>query len=88
VTFTPDGPLVDGSAGRVVTGTPAEGSDQIDDVPVGQYTVTVRHKTRGPMSVRVRNTGEFGARATVLFKAPFPESSRYGIEIEVKSPEE
>lgn len=85
VTLVPDGPLPDGSAGRTIVASPAEGSDFIDDVPVGRYTVTVRHRAGGPRPVRVRNKGAYGERATVLFAAPYPGSSRYGVELEVKS---
>lgn len=85
VTLTPDGPLVDGSAGKTIVARPAEGSDLLEDIPVGRYTVTVRHVTGGPRPLRVRNRGEYGPRATVMFVSPFPESSRYGVELEVAS---
>jgi hypothetical protein len=85
VTLSPDGPLPDGSAGQTIVASPAENSDLVDDVPVGRYTVSVRHRTGGPRPVRVRNRGEYGARATVMFAPPFPGSSRYGVELEVAS---
>jgi hypothetical protein len=84
VKLVPDGPLIDGTRGRTLVAHPKVGPDQVDDIPVGRYTVSVSHPTLGAMVVRPRNRGDYGPNATVLFTAPYPESSRFGLEIEVR----
>lgn len=60
VTLSPDGPLVDGSQGRTVTGR-VTGGWQVSDVPIGRYTVTARHHhPEGrivDLVVRIRSSG-------------------------------
>jgi hypothetical protein len=83
LTLTPDGPLVDGSTGAVVTAT----GDQIDDVAVGRYVVTASYQEPGQpatdLLVRVRNQGEFAPNVT----AQFEQISATGqqLELEVRS---
>ncbi|WP_052351757.1 carboxypeptidase-like regulatory domain-containing protein [Deinococcus pimensis] len=75
LTLTPDGPIVDGSAGRAVTarlGSTQEGQEGLRDVPIGRYRVTARFAPNGatpaPMTVKVRNTGEFAPSVTADFR--------------------
>ncbi len=83
----PDGPLVDGSPGEVITSglsqTP-EG-DGVRDVPIGQYRVTARLKQDGAptasMLIRVRNVGEFGDSVTTTFQQ---NGSGHKVELEVR----
>jgi len=83
LTLTPDGPLVDGSTGTVVTGT----GDRLDDVPVGRYVATAAYVEPGkpvvPLLVRVRNAGEFAPTVA----AQFSQVSETGqqLELEVRS---
>lgn len=72
ITFTPDGPLVDGSAGEPFTRDVTQG--RIDDVPVGRYTVTATYHPNDesppvPLNIRQRDTGEYAASATAMFRA-------------------
>lgn len=50
-TFTPDGPLIDGSAGAVIKtkcGAPrSETYSKINDIPMGRYIVTAKHLPSG-----------------------------------------
>lgn len=60
LTFTPDGPLIDGSHGRVIT-TSADGY-RVEDVPVGNYRVTARYLGGGDardLTLRMRFDDEF-----------------------------
>jgi hypothetical protein len=90
LTFTPDGPLIDGSTGQPVTGRPESGSDQVRDIPVGRYVITARHAPPGqqarPMLLRVRNTGTFASSVTALFNTPYPELAIHEMELEVRNP--
>jgi hypothetical protein len=84
MTLTPDGPLVDGSAGVVVSGT----GDQIQDVAVGRYVVTAMYEEPGQSSVdllvRVRNEGEFAPGVTAQFEQVSVTGQQ--LELEVRSP--
>lgn len=66
-TFTPVGPLVDGTAGRPLTLRAADGS-RIPDVPVGKYTVTARLAPQGkparPLTIRLKGGASFAAAVT------------------------
>jgi hypothetical protein len=50
-TFTPDGPLIDGSTGSVIKakcGAPrSESYSKINDIPLGRYIVTAKHLPSG-----------------------------------------
>mgnify|MGYP001063294634 CR=1 FL=1 len=70
ITFTPDGPLIDGSTGQAFTRDVTQG--QIDGVPVGQYTVTASYLPSDgsgpvPLYIRPRDTGDYGPSATAGF---------------------
>ncbi|MFC4454262.1 carboxypeptidase-like regulatory domain-containing protein [Deinococcus sonorensis] len=60
VTLTPDGPIIDGSAGKVIRGF-LQGS-QLRDIPIGRYRVTARYLP------------EAGAPQTVLIGARNPST--------------
>lgn len=65
LTLEPVGALVDGSAGRKITGKLVHTADgeAIRDVPVGRYKVTARNAVPGEtpvaLNVRLRNVGEY-----------------------------
>jgi hypothetical protein len=71
LTLTPDGPLIDGSAGAILTLYSANGMD-ILDVPIGRYTVTARYTPPGEMAsdllLRVRDQGDYLTETTTLFR--------------------
>lgn len=79
VTLTPNGPLVDGSAGKPITRSAASG--RVDDVPVGRYTMTARLVRPGaapvPLLVSPGQGGAWGSSATADF-----EKSNYGVTME------
>ncbi|MFC4456110.1 carboxypeptidase-like regulatory domain-containing protein [Deinococcus sonorensis] len=86
LTLTPDGPLVDGSPGRVITSglsqTP-EG-DGVRDVPIGRYRVTARlgqGAAARDLRIRVRNVGEFDSGVTTTFQQ---NGSGHNVELEVR----
>jgi len=84
LTLTPDGPLVDGSTGAVVTAT----GDQIQDVAVGRYLVNATYQEPGArevdLVVRVRNEGEFASTVTAQFEQVSATGQQ--LELEVRSP--
>jgi hypothetical protein len=86
VRLVPDGPLVDGRPGRPLTLRPAEGADQLDDIPIGRYAIAATHATHGPMLVRVRNRGGYAATTSATFGPAYPGSTRYALELEVRVP--
>ncbi len=62
MTLTPEGPLMDGSAGKAITVRP---STPLNDVPLGRYRVTARSLSgKGPVWVRPRG-GKYAASAVV-----------------------
>lgn len=87
LTFVPDGPLVDGSAGQGFTTLSADGLS-IPDVPIGRYTVTARYVPPGeaptPLLIRTRDVGEYQSSTT----ADFIPDDLYGMlmELEVSRP--
>ncbi|WP_052351638.1 hypothetical protein [Deinococcus pimensis] len=76
LTLTPEGPLLDGSAGKVIT-TGLDGS-VVRDVPIGQYRVSARYLPDGEapraMLVAPPNTDAYGTSATLTFE----QSVSYG----------
>lgn len=79
LTFTPDGPLVDGSAGKTLVRRPT--GSRIADVPVGRYRVSARHAPHGtPEALDVEAEGQ--EAYTGSSPATFRETS-YGIRMEV-----
>ena len=84
VTLTPDGPLVDGSAGQVLTRR-VTGGWQVQDVPIGRYNVTAKHHHPDgrivDLVVRIRNSGN-GYTSSLTAVIP-PDAD---LEIEVQTP--
>ena len=62
-TFTPDGPMIDGSAGMVIKTTSGlPGTDnfkKIPDVPMGRYIVTAKHLPSGKTIKLAHNNGQY-----------------------------
>jgi hypothetical protein len=72
ITFTPDGPLIDGSAGQPFTRDVDAG--QISGVPVGTYTVSATYLPADgspavPLYIRQRDTGDYAPDATASFRS-------------------
>jgi len=92
LTLTPQGPLVDGSAGKPISGPVKRhrwsGGEGIEDVPVGRYTLVAEYAPPGvaprPMIVQY-DGGDYAASADVLFEQQ-NLSPRYLIEVNVKLP--
>jgi len=85
ITFTPQGPLIDGSTGETLTRQADAG--EIDDVPVGVYTVTASYLPEGggapvPLLIRPRGEGEYASSAT----ASFVDDSGPLMQIEIVEP--
>lgn len=76
LTFTPDGPLLDGSAGKTLRKTTALGDVLVYDVPVGHYRVSAVEirpdGSRAPLTV-----GTYGAPAQGETTLDFKSSSMY-----------
>jgi len=91
LTLVPDGPLIDGSAGKTIRGkleSTGEGS-ALADVPVGRYRITAQYAPKGdkPASllVRWRNKGEHAKSLTADFDNPNgPTLPIHRIDLEVK----
>jgi len=66
VTFTPVGPLADGSAGRAMTVRLA--TFRVEDVPLGRYAVTARWVPAGAAPRAM--VGEFATRTTTRRRSP------------------
>lgn len=69
LTLTPQGPLIDGSAGEVITRRAERGGDGsgVLDVPIGRYRITAEHLGR-PLKIRIRDTGEYGEAVVADFE--------------------
>lgn len=82
LTLAPDGPLVDGSAGRTITVT----GDSVQDIPVGRYAYSARYVEAGKppfaLDVRVRDTGDYVPTLTADFKQV--SSTGQGLELQVR----
>ncbi len=72
VTLKPDGPLIDGSAGKTLVKVTKPGENFLYDIPVGQYTVTAVEiqpdGTRKPVSISRDYYVERGLKTTLSFK--------------------
>ena len=59
LTLTPDGPLIDGTAGKTITSM----GDLVEDVAAGRYTYSARYVDPGEpardLEIRVRDTGDY-----------------------------
>lgn len=88
LTLTPDGPLADGTQGKIITKGLADiggGEDGINDVPIGRYLITARNKATGEtLQIRMRNTGTYGSSVTGIFTPGFTGSTGYQIVVQVK----
>ncbi|MFF5109227.1 carboxypeptidase-like regulatory domain-containing protein [Streptosporangium sp. NPDC000509] len=69
LTLTPQGPLIDGSAGEVITRRAERGGDGsgLLDVPIGRYRITAEHLGH-PLKIRIRDTGEYGEAVVADFE--------------------
>jgi hypothetical protein len=91
LTLTPEGPLVDGSDGSVITRKLERtgNGDAVEDVPVGRYRISARYappdRTPRPMQVRLRNTGAYADSVTADFETLV--GSAHQIELELRLPE-
>jgi hypothetical protein len=83
LTMTPDGPLLDGSAGNPLTVEP-DASDRVVDVPLGRYRFAARLDGR-PMAIRVRNRGDFAPSVLATPAPPNQEASFVELELEVRA---
>ncbi len=76
LTLTPDGVLIDGSAGAVIKKRLVDvggGEYGIDDVPIGKYTITARNAvTNQPLEIRIRNTGNYANAVSGIFNSDYP----------------
>jgi len=83
LTLTPQGPLIDGSAGEVITRRAERGGDGpgLLDVPIGRYRITAEHLGR-PLKIRIRDTGEYGEAVVAGFE-PLT-TTVYRIQLELK----
>lgn len=68
--FTPSGPLIDGSAGQVLTRQSENGND-LRDVPIGRYKVTATYKGKALKLKKWRTQDAYGADVTFDFYPTF-----------------
>lgn len=75
LTLTPDGALIDGSAGTVIKKRLVDvggGEYGIDDVPLGKYTITAKNTaTNQNLEIRIRNIGNYSNSVTGMFNSDF-----------------
>ena len=93
LTLTPDGPLVDGSEGKPITGKLVSTPEgwAIADVPVGRYRITARYVPDGeqpaPLQVRWRNKGQYVDALVADFDSPYGATMPiHRIDLEVRRP--
>jgi hypothetical protein len=88
LTLIPDGPLINGTAGAVITKKLFDiggGEDGINDVPIGKYIITAKNTaTNQPLQVRYRNTGNYVNALTAIFSSGYTGSTTYQIIIQVQ----
>ncbi len=88
LTLTPDGPIVDGSAGETITGKLVSTADgeALQDIPLGRYTITAKVGDKS-LVARIRNGGTtYENQVTSDFAAPYGSLPIYNIELELKLP--
>ena len=80
LTLTPVGPLIDGSAGAVITRTVGEtvGSYAVRDVPIGRYTVRATRNDE-PLVFRMRSSSTYVSNVTADFEPAYNGATSYGI---------
>lgn len=84
----PLGPLLDGSMGKTVLGQPTR--MYLDDVPLGKYKITARHRpTNQLMQLRLRNQNQgYQSAVTASFDPAYAGAKgRYKLNLEVKFPQ-
>ena len=87
LTLIPNGPLIDGSAGQVISGqliqTP-DGQEGLMDIPLGTYAIRARYAPAGgaarDLTIRLRNKGDFAASVVSAFRQ---SGSSHLLEVEV-----
>lgn len=88
LTLTPDGPLVDGSKGRIITSKLTDiggGEDGIRDVPIGKYIITAINRATGKrLQVRQRNKGDYDNSFSAVFESGFTGAYHYQVVVEIK----
>ena len=81
LTLTPEGPLIDGSTGQTLVAENVGG--QIDDVPIGRYTVTGRYLEPSgavrPLLIAPKGSNDFAASQSLTFT----NTSYYGPMLEM-----
>ncbi|GGK95701.1 carboxypeptidase regulatory-like domain-containing protein [Deinococcus radiotolerans] len=77
-TLTPDGPLIDGSAGQVLTRHLTD-ETMVRDIPLGRYVMTARYVPQGgpaqPMQLMGRAESTYATSTTITFH----ETPSYGL---------
>ncbi len=85
---TPNGTIVDGGKGKIVTALLTDiggGEDGIRDISIGKYSITARLKTTGKtLQVRLRNKGSYENSVTAVFAPGFTGITNYQIVIQVQ----
>ncbi|MEU8266051.1 carboxypeptidase-like regulatory domain-containing protein [Sphaerisporangium sp. NPDC049002] len=83
LTLTPQGPLIDGSAGEVITRRAERTADGpgLTDIPIGRYRITAESLGR-PLRIRLRDTGEYAEAVDTVFEKFLTTSHR--IELDLK----
>jgi hypothetical protein len=88
LTLIPDGPLLDGSAGKTITAHGENSPDGfgLQDVPFARYKITANYRPKDdqprPMLIRINGKGKYADSVTADFQAVTSGIQR--IELEVK----
>ncbi len=85
LSLTPEGPLIDGSAGSPIVAMATRNPDGsgLEDVPIGRYRITADYAGR-PLAVKLRGGGDYAEEVTADF-APIM-TGVYWIELELALP--
>lgn len=92
LTFTPVGPLIDGSTGQTLTLRANQGLFTIRDVPLGKYAITARYAPEGaaprPMVLRWYGQGRYVEAFTATW--PVRDATQYPdlLDLQVTAPQE
>lgn len=88
LTLTPEGPLVDGTPGSVITKKLIDiggGEDGINDLPLGRYIITAKNiVTKQNLKLRYRNAGSYANSLNGIFTPGLTGNTSYQIIIQVK----
>jgi hypothetical protein len=89
ITLTPDGALIDGSAGRTLTVRPRASSEGelAEDIPIGRYRVAGKRISTGePLYFRpLRTQGAYEADLVADFEPSYPGATSYRISLAVSA---